>query len=75
MGVSDQHHAPAALTPGERRTTDNTFVIKSTIDKYLRVNRGLIYWCLVDSEKVFDLTERKALWYKIRRRRVSDNMV
>jgi hypothetical protein len=34
-----------------KRTTDNIFVIKSTIDKYLKVKRGRVYWCMVDLEK------------------------
>jgi hypothetical protein len=50
-------------------------VNKATADKYLRDKRGHIYWCLVDSEKVFDLTDRDALWYKMRQKEISENMV
>jgi hypothetical protein len=35
----------------KKRIMDNIFVIKTTIDKYLKVKRGSIYWCVVDLEK------------------------
>jgi hypothetical protein len=50
-------------------------VIKSTIDKYLKVKRRRIYWCTVDLEKVFDSIDREALWFKMRKKGVSENMV
>jgi hypothetical protein len=34
-----------------KRTMNNTFVIKTMIDKYLRFKRGRLYWCFVDLEK------------------------
>jgi hypothetical protein len=43
----------------DKRTTDNIFVVKTTVDRYLRVKRGHIYWCLVDLEKAFDSVDRK----------------
>jgi hypothetical protein len=49
----------------DKRTTE-IFVIKTTVDRYLRVKRGCIYWCLVDLEKAFDSIDREALWFKIR---------
>jgi hypothetical protein len=59
----------------DKRTTDNIFVIKTTVDRYLKVKRGHIYWCLVDLEKAFDSTDWEALWFKMRKKGVSDNMV
>jgi hypothetical protein len=35
----------------KKRIMDNIFVIKTTIDQYLKVKRGHIYWCVVDLEK------------------------
>jgi hypothetical protein len=32
----------------EKRTTDNIFIITTTIDKYLRFKRGHIYWRFFD---------------------------
>jgi hypothetical protein len=58
-----------------KRTTDNIFVIKSTIDKYLKVKRGRIYWCMVDLGKAFDSIDREALWFKMRKKGVSENMM
>jgi hypothetical protein len=39
----------------DKITTENIFVIKTTVDTYLRVKRSRIYWCLLDLEKAFDL--------------------
>jgi hypothetical protein len=43
--------------------------------EYLRFKRGRLYWCFVDFEKAFDSIQRAALWYKMRRNGISDNMV
>jgi hypothetical protein len=59
----------------DRRTTDNIFVIKAAIDKYLRFKRGRLYWCFVNLEKAFDPIDRETLWYKLRRKGISDKMV
>jgi hypothetical protein len=58
-----------------KRTTYNIFVIKTTVNRYLRVKRGRIYWCSVDLEKAFDSIDREALWFKMREKGVSDNIV
>jgi hypothetical protein len=58
-----------------KRTMDNIFVIKSTVDKYLKVKRGRIYWCMVDLEKAFDSIYREVLWFKKRKKGLSENMV
>jgi hypothetical protein len=34
-----------------------------------------MYWCLVDLEKAFDSIDKEALWFKMRKKGVSDNMV
>jgi hypothetical protein len=59
----------------DKRATDNIFVIKTTVDRYLRVKGGRIYWCLVHLEKAFDSIDREALWFTMRKKGVSDNMV
>jgi hypothetical protein len=59
----------------DKRATEYIFVIKTTVDRYLRVKRGHIYWCLVDLEKAFDPIDREALWFKMRKKGVSVNMV
>jgi hypothetical protein len=64
----------AGFTKG-KRTVDNIFIIKTSVDKYLKVNRGKLYWCFVNFEKAFDSINRDALWYKIRNIGVSENMV
>jgi hypothetical protein len=58
-----------------KRTIDNIFVIKTTVDKYLREKRGRIYWCFVDLKKVFDSVNREALWYKRRKKGISEDLV
>ena len=37
-----------------KRTVDNIFIIKTCVDKYLKVKRGKLYWCFVDFGKAFD---------------------
>jgi hypothetical protein len=49
-----------------KRTSGNVFIIRSTVDKYLRVKRCKLYWCFVDFEKAFDSINREALWFKMR---------
>jgi hypothetical protein len=38
-----------------QRTTDNIFMIKTIIDKYLARKKGKVYWMFVDLPKTFDL--------------------
>jgi hypothetical protein len=57
-----------------KKTVDK-FVIKTTINKYLNVKRGHIYWCMVNLDEALDLIHREALWFKIRKKGVSENMV
>jgi hypothetical protein len=51
------------------------FIIRTTVDKYLRVKTGKLYWCFVDFEKAFDSINREALWFKMRTKGVSERMV
>jgi hypothetical protein len=71
------HMARSVLKAGlikGKQTTDYVFVIKTTIDKYFRFKLGCLYWCFVASGKVFVSVHRGALWYKLRRKAISDNM-
>lgn len=43
-----------------RRTADDIF----PIGKYLRVKRGILFWCFIAFEKPFDSIKR-ALWFKM----------
>jgi hypothetical protein len=49
-----------------KRTSDNVFIIRISVDKYLRVKRGKLYWCFDDFEKAFDSIKREALWFKMK---------
>jgi hypothetical protein len=57
----------------DKRTTDNVLVIKITVDIF-KSSKRRIYWCFVDLEKAFDSIDREALWFKMRRKGVSDNI-
>jgi hypothetical protein len=65
---------PAGFVRG-KRTLDSVFIIKTIVDKCLREKRGQIYWCFVNFKKAFDSINRAALWFKVRRIGVSENMV
>jgi hypothetical protein len=41
----------------------------------LRAKTGRLYWCFVDFEKEFDSINNEALWLKIRKTGVSENMI
>jgi hypothetical protein len=41
-----------------RRTTDNIFILRTIIDKYLARKRGKIYWIFVHLQKAFDTVIR-----------------
>jgi hypothetical protein len=56
------------------QTTGNGFVSKTT-DKYFRFKRVCLYSCFADSKIGFDSILREALWYKLRKKEISDNMV
>jgi hypothetical protein len=52
-------------------TTGNVFVFNTTIKKYFRFKRACLYWCFVDFEKLLI----HFIWYILRRKAISDNMV
>jgi hypothetical protein len=62
------------LTQG-RRTVDNIFIIKTSVDKYLKAERGSLCWCFVDFEKAFDSIDRETLLIKMREIGVNENVL
>jgi hypothetical protein len=51
-----------------KRTTDNIFVIKSTIDKYLKVKKRACLLVYGGPRKTFDSIHRETLWFKMRKK-------
>ena len=50
------------------RTTDRIFSLKTLIDKYVsNVNKGKLFCCFVDLQKVFDSVWHDGLLYKLLR--------
>ena len=49
-----------------RGTTDATFILRQTREKYIGKNRN-IYFAFVDLEKAFDRVPRKVLWRTLRK--------
>jgi hypothetical protein len=47
------------------RTTDNIFILKTVINKYLNRRNGKVFVCFVDFKKVFDSVWRQALLFKL----------
>jgi hypothetical protein len=41
----------------------------------LKAKRGSSCWCFVDFQKAFDSTNREALWIKMRKIGVNENMI
>jgi hypothetical protein len=58
-----------------KQTIEDIFVIQTTIERCLRFKRGHLYWFHVDFEKAFYSIQRGALWHKLRRKGIIDNMV
>jgi hypothetical protein len=48
-----------------RRTVDNIFILRTTVDKYLSQKRGKENWLFVDVQKAFNKVVREALWWKL----------
>jgi hypothetical protein len=49
-----------------RRTVDNIFILRTTIDESLSRKRGKVYWLFVDlQKKVFDTVVREVVWWKL----------
>jgi hypothetical protein len=57
-----------------QRTTDNIFIIRTIIDKYLARKRGKVYWMFVDLQKAFNTVVREALWWKLGRKGYMPNL-
>jgi hypothetical protein len=51
------------------------FVSKAIVHRYLRNKTGYAHWCFVDMENGLYSVTREALWYKIRKKGISGNMV
>ena len=47
------------------RTTDNIFILKTVINKYLNRCNGKVFVCFVDFKKAFDSVWRQALLFKL----------
>ena len=47
------------------RTTDNIFILKTLINKYLKCKKQNIYTCFVDFTKAFDTVDRTSMLYKL----------
>ena len=47
------------------RTTDNIFILKTVINKYLNRRNGKVFVCFVDFKKAFDSVWRQALLFKL----------
>jgi hypothetical protein len=58
-----------------RRTVDNIFILKTTIDKYLSWKRSKVYWLFVDLQKAFDTVVREALWWKLGKKGLSTKFI
>jgi hypothetical protein len=58
-----------------RRTVDNIFILRTTIDKYLSRKRGKVYWLFVDLQKAFDTVVREALWWKLGKKGISSKFI
>jgi hypothetical protein len=54
-----------------RKAVDNTFILRTTIDKYVSWKRGKIYWLFVHLQKAFDTVVREALWWKLGKKGLS----
>lgn len=49
----------------DHRTTDNIFILKTLVNKYLDIKKDNFYLCYVDFSKAFDTVWRSALMYKM----------
>jgi hypothetical protein len=48
-----------------RRTADHIFIVKMSVDKYLRAERGILHWWSVDFDKYFYFINTETLWFKM----------
>lgn len=54
---------------------DNLLVMKTLIQKTLKMKRSKLYCCFIDFEKAFDSVDRNLLWDKLIRMKMSPGMV
>ena len=47
------------------RTTDQIYILKTILNKYLHKNKKPVYACFIDFSKAFDTIWREALLYKL----------
>lgn len=57
------------------KTTDNIFVLKTLINKYLHTKKQNLYVCFVDFSKAFDTVWRSALLYKLNKKGIGGNFL
>jgi hypothetical protein len=55
--------------------TDNIFMIKRAVDKFLGEKVGPVYECFMDFEKAFNSVDRSDAWYEIRKAGASERML
>ena len=65
-------HFQAGFRKGYR-TTDNIFILKTLMNKYLFKEKKQLFLCFVDFSKAFDTVWRPALLYKILIKRIGGN--
>ena len=69
MKWTEQHQLRARGQAGFRRdhrTTDQTFVVRTLIEK-AKADRQPLYSCFVDFKKAYDTVPRDLLWEKLQR--------
>lgn len=63
----------AGFRPGYR-TSDQTFILKTIVNKYLTSNTKKLYVCFVDLKKAFDLVWHEGLFLKMLELGIGGNM-
>lgn len=58
-----------------RKTTDNVFILRRIIDKYITTKRGEMYWLLVDLQKAFGTVVREASQWNLGKKRHQLNLL
>jgi hypothetical protein len=58
-----------------KRTADNIFILRTTIDKNLSRKRVKVYWLFVDLQKALNTIVREALWWKLGKKGISSKFI